>query len=96
MPIGRQSYYSREAWTLTSVRYAALEAVKTNASWPERLAAKLVEIAERFKILLATGRQHSPTTVREYSLRAEAQRAIEAGELAKADALLSDVEMEQT
>jgi len=62
---------------------------------PERLAAKLVEIAERFKDLQTTALaqpEDSPTIV---SLRAEAQKAIEAGELAKADALLADVETEQ-
>jgi tetratricopeptide (TPR) repeat protein len=62
---------------------------------PERLAAKLVEIAERFRNLQATALAQpgdSPTII---SLKADAQKAIDAGELAKADALLADIEMEQ-
>ena len=59
------------------------------------LAAKLVEIAERFKELQATASAQPGDSPAIVSLKAEAQRAIEAGELAKADALLADVEAEQ-
>jgi tetratricopeptide (TPR) repeat protein len=74
---------------------AALGILGENNIPPERLAAKLVEIAERFKDLQATASAQpgdSPTIV---SLKADAQKAIAAGELAKADALLAEVETEQ-
>jgi hypothetical protein len=74
---------------------AALGILGENDIPPERLAAKLVEITERFRDLQATALAQagdSPTIV---SLKAEAQKAIEAGELGKADALLADVETEQ-
>jgi len=74
---------------------AALGILGENDIPPERLAAKLVEIAVRFKDLQATALAQpgdSPTTI---TLKAEAQKAIEAGELARADALLADVEDEQ-
>jgi tetratricopeptide (TPR) repeat protein len=74
---------------------AALSVLGENDIPPERLAAKLVEIAERFRDLQATALAQpgdSPTII---SLKAEAQKAVEAGELAKADALLADVETEQ-
>jgi tetratricopeptide (TPR) repeat protein len=62
---------------------------------PERLAAKLVEIAERFKALLATAFAQPGDSPGITGLKAEAQKAIDAGDLAKADALLADVETEQ-
>jgi len=74
---------------------AALGILGENDIPPERLAAKLVEIAERFRDLQATALAQpgdSPTII---TLKAEAQKAIEAGELSKADALLADVETEQ-
>src|SRR5262249_20867900 len=57
--------------------------------------AKLVEIAERFKDLQATASAQPGDDPRIAALKADAQKAIEAGELAKADALLADVETEQ-
>jgi hypothetical protein len=63
---------------------------------PERLAAKLVEIAESFKALRETASARPGDSPRIVSLRAEAQKAIEAGELAKASELLTDVVAEQT
>ena len=74
---------------------AALNAIGENNIPPERLAAKLVEIAERFKDLQATASVQSGDSPTIVSLRAEAQKAIEEGELAKADALLAEVETEQ-
>jgi DNA repair exonuclease SbcCD ATPase subunit len=74
---------------------AALGILGENDIPPERLAAKLAEIAERFRDLQATTSAQpgdSPTIIK---LKVEAQKAIEAGELAKADALLADVETEQ-
>src|SRR5262245_24887173 len=74
---------------------AALNIVGENHISPENLGAKLVEIAERFKELEATASAQPGDSPALVSLRTEAQRAIEAGELAKADALLADVETEQ-
>jgi len=74
---------------------AALNIVGENNIPPEQLAAKLVEIAERFKDLQATASAQPGDSPAIISLKTEAQRAIEAGELAKADALLADVETEQ-
>jgi outer membrane PBP1 activator LpoA protein len=62
---------------------------------PERLAAKLVQIAERFKDLQATASAQSGDDPKIAALKIDARKAIEAGELAKADALLADVETEQ-
>src|SRR5262245_12104830 len=62
---------------------------------PERLAAKLVEIAERFKDLQATASAQPGDDPKIAALKTDAQKAIEAGELAKADALLAEVETEQ-
>ena len=74
---------------------AALGILGENDIPPERLAAKLVEIAERFKDLQATASAQPGDGPKIVSLKADAQKAIDAGELAKADALLADVETEQ-
>src|SRR2546430_2246300 len=74
---------------------AALSILGENDIPPERLAAKLVEIAERFKVLQATASAEPGDSPNVIALKAEAEKAIEAGELAKADALLADVETEQ-
>jgi tetratricopeptide (TPR) repeat protein len=74
---------------------AALTILGENDVPPERLAAKLVEIAERFKALQATASAEPGDDPRIAALKADAQKAIDAGELAKADALLADVETEQ-
>src|SRR5215510_318318 len=74
---------------------AALSILGENDILPERLAAKLVEIAERFKDLQATASAQPGDDPKIAALKTDAQKAIEAGELAKADALLADVEMEQ-
>ena len=74
---------------------AALNIVGENSISPANLGAKLVEIAERFKELQATASAQPGDSPAIVSLKAEAQRAIEAGELTKADALLADVEAEQ-
>jgi tetratricopeptide (TPR) repeat protein len=63
---------------------------------PERLAAKLVEIAGRFKDLQATASAQPGDDPKIAALKTGAQKAVEAGDLAKADALLADVETEQT
>src|SRR5262252_10369519 len=74
---------------------AALAILGENDIPPERLAAKLVEIAERFKDLQATASAQPGDDPKIAALKTDAQKAIEAGELAKADALLADVETEQ-
>jgi tetratricopeptide (TPR) repeat protein len=74
--------------------HAALGILGENDIPPGRLAAKLVEIAERFEVLATAWPQpdDSPTIV---TLKIDAQKAIYAGELAKADALLATVETEE-
>src|SRR5262249_22260725 len=74
---------------------AALEAIGESNVRAERLAAKLVEIAENFKALREAASAQPGDTPNIAALKADAQKAIEAGELAKADALLADVETEQ-
>jgi tetratricopeptide (TPR) repeat protein len=74
---------------------AALGILGENDIPPERLAAKLVEIAERFKALQETASTQPGDDPKIAALKADAQKAIDAGELAKADALLADVETEQ-
>ena len=74
---------------------AALGILGENDIAPERLAAKLVEIAERFKDLRPTASAQPGDDPKIVTLKGEAQKAINAGELAKADALLADVETEQ-
>jgi len=61
----------------------------------KRLAAKLVEIAERFKDLQATASAQPGDDPKIADLKAEAQKAIEAGDLTKADALLEQAQQEQ-
>jgi hypothetical protein len=74
---------------------AALGILGENDIPPERLAAKLVEIAERFRDLHATASAQPGDDPKIAALKADAQKAVEAGELTKADALLADVETEQ-
>jgi hypothetical protein len=74
---------------------AALGVLGENNIPPERLAAKLVEIAESFKGLKATASAQPGDDPKIAALKADAQKAIEAGELAKADVLLANVEREQ-
>jgi PDZ domain-containing protein len=75
---------------------AALGILDENDIPPERLTAKLVEIAESFKALRETASAQPGDSPRIVSLRAKAQKAVEAGELAKASELLADVVAEQT
>jgi tetratricopeptide (TPR) repeat protein len=73
----------------------ALAILGENDIPPERLAAKLVEIAERFKDLQATASPQPGDDPKIAALKADAQKAIEVGELARADALLANAETEQ-
>ncbi len=61
----------------------ALATLGENDIPPERLAAKLVEIAERFMALRETASAQPGDDPKITALKAEAQKAIEAGELAK-------------
>jgi outer membrane PBP1 activator LpoA protein len=62
----------------------------------EQLGAKLVEIAERFRALQATASALPGDTPKVIALKAEAQKAIDVGELARADTLLAEVDAEQS
>src|SRR6476660_4532886 len=75
---------------------AALGIVGENDVPPERLTAKLVEIAESFKALRETASAQPGDDPKIVALKADAQKAIDAGELAKADALLAEAQAEQT
>ena len=86
----------REKLDLTTGQVrVALEIVGEANVAPERLGAKLVEVAERLKQMLATSEAQSGDSPRVAALKADAQSAIGAGDLVKADALLADVEIEQ-
>ena len=86
----------REKLDLTTGQVrVALEIVGEANIPPERIGAKLVEFAERMKQLLATSAAQSGDSARVAALKADAQRAIGAGDLIKADALLADVEVQQ-
>src|SRR6188472_4137203 len=74
---------------------AALGILGENDIPPERLAAKLVEIAESSKALKTTASAQPGDDPKIAALKADAQKAIEAGELTKADTLLANVEAEQ-
>jgi outer membrane PBP1 activator LpoA protein len=74
---------------------AALGILGENDIPAERLAGKLVEIAERFKALQETASAQPGDDPKIAALKSDAQKAIEAGELAKADALLAEIETEQ-
>ena len=62
---------------------------------PERLAAKLLEIAEQYKVLKAGASAAPGDDATVIALKADAQKAIDAGDLAKADEALASVEAEQ-
>jgi hypothetical protein len=63
---------------------------------PERLEAKLIDIAQRFMALreqIATAQSGDDAQI--VALKADAKEAIDAGELNKADALLAEIEAKQ-
>jgi hypothetical protein len=62
---------------------------------PERLAAKLVEIAERFKALQAAGAPQPGDAPEVAQLKREANKAIHDGNLVRADDLLVNLERAQ-
>src|SRR5260370_4817976 len=71
---------------------AALGVLGENDIPPERLAAKLVEIAERFKGLQATASAQPGDDPKIAALKADAQKAIEAGRKAKSARLFRRLE----
>ncbi len=62
---------------------------------PENLPAKLVEVAQRYKELLVSAADQPGDTPAMAARKAEAQQALDAGDLDKADELLAAVETEQ-
>jgi hypothetical protein len=74
---------------------AALEILGEANVPPERLAAKLIEIAERFRALQTSVSAQPGDDPRISQLKVDAQKAIEVGELDKCDELLGEVETEQ-
>ncbi len=74
---------------------AALEIVGEANIPPERLGAKLIEIAQHFKTLQKIAEVQSGDDAKITGLKEAARKAIVEGELVKADALLADVDAEQ-
>ncbi|MBB2965243.1 hypothetical protein [Methylobacterium sp. R2-1] len=74
----------------------ALEVVGEASTPPEQLAAKLVEVAERFKALQEKAKASSNVQIsddpRIGELKDDAKKAIDIGDLAKADEILANVE----
>jgi hypothetical protein len=75
---------------------SALEIVGEKNVPPERLAAKLVEIAGKFKDLQTAAAAQPGDDSKITALKVEAQKAIQDGELGKADDLLAAIEKIQT
>jgi tetratricopeptide (TPR) repeat protein len=74
---------------------AALDALGETKVRPEQLASKLLEVAERFKQLQQSAVGKASDDPKIASLKADAQKAIENGDLDKADSVLADVVEEQ-
>jgi tetratricopeptide (TPR) repeat protein len=74
---------------------AALEILGEKDIPAEPRPGRLVEVAERFKALQATVLARPGDDPKIATLKADAQKAIAAGELAKSDVLLASVEVEQ-
>ena len=75
---------------------AALDILGEANVLPERLAAKLAEIAGRFKALQTAATARSGDDPKLMALKADVQRAIQEGDLAKPDGVLAAVEKLQT
>jgi outer membrane PBP1 activator LpoA protein len=63
---------------------------------PERLAAKLLEIAEKYKDLQTAAAAQPGDDAKITALKADAQQAIKDGQLRKADEFLAEIEKIQT
>jgi hypothetical protein len=75
---------------------SALEIVGEANVPPERLAAKLIEIAGKYKDLQTAAAAQPGDDSKITALKAEAQKAIKDGELGKADEILAAIEKIQT
>ena len=75
---------------------AAFDILREKEIPPERLAATLGEIAERLKAIQVTATVQAGDDFKVTGLKADVQRAIGAGNLARADELLADIERHQT
>jgi len=75
---------------------SALEIVGEADVPPERLAAKLLEIAGRYKDLQTAAAAQPGDDAKITALKGEAQKAIQDGELGKADEILAEIEKIQT
>ena len=74
---------------------AALAILGEANTAPERLGSKLVEVAEGFKGLGATASPQPGDDPKIAALKIDARKAIDAGKLAEADALLATIEADQ-
>jgi hypothetical protein len=75
---------------------SALEIVGERDVPPEKLAAKLLEIAEKYKGLQTAAAAQPGDDAKVTALKADAQQAIKDGQLGKADDVLAEVEKIQT
>jgi hypothetical protein len=74
---------------------AALETVGEKDIPPERLAAKLIEIAQKFNDLKSASTAQPGDDAEIEALRQQVQAAIDSGDLARADSVLAQIEMKQ-
>src|SRR5262249_1075020 len=74
---------------------AALGILDENDIPPERLTAKLVEIAESFKALKVTTSAQPGDDPKIAAVKTDVQKAIDGGELAEAEALLANAKRER-
>jgi tetratricopeptide (TPR) repeat protein len=75
---------------------AALDILNEKNIPPERLASKLIEIAEQFKALQEQiASTQAGDDARIATLKADARKAVDAGDLSQADALLAQIETRQ-
>jgi hypothetical protein len=70
----------------------ALDAAGEASVPPEQLAAKLLEIGQRYKALLSAAAPQPDDSAKIAALKADTKSAIERGDLAQADRLLADIE----
>jgi hypothetical protein len=74
---------------------AALETVGEKDIPPERLAAKLIEIAQKFNDLKSASTAQPGDDAEIEALRQQVQAAIVSGDLVRADSVLAQIEMKQ-
>jgi tetratricopeptide (TPR) repeat protein len=87
----------KETLSLTQGQVShALQTLGGTSIPPEQLAAKLAEIAEKFKDLQQAARAQPGDDAKITALKAEAQQAIQDGQLGKADEILAAIEKAQT